>query len=43
LDDDEWDWPTHCRDNLIRTHDYEGISDPEVLAELKRKLAKMCK
>jgi hypothetical protein len=43
LDDDEWDWPAHCRENLIRTDDYEGISDPEVLAELKRKLAKMCK
>lgn len=43
LDDDHENWPSHCIDNYIRTHPTEGISDPQVLALLKRKLAEMCK
>ena len=43
LDDDFMGWPKECLDKHIRTHPYEGISDPEVLAELKTKLAEMCK
>ena len=43
IDDDACDWPMHCRDRLVQTHEHEGISDPAVLAELKLKLREMCK
>jgi HAD domain in Swiss Army Knife RNA repair proteins len=43
LDDNYLGWPATCLDKYIRTHDYEGISDPEVLAELKVKLQALCK
>lgn len=40
LDDDEG-WPTWCASNLVGTDDVLGISAPEVLSELKEKLAAM--
>ncbi|MEO8120132.1 MAG: HAD domain-containing protein [Rhodoferax sp.] len=43
IDDDASDWPMHCRDRLVQTHEHEGISTPAVLAELKLKLREMCK
>ena len=43
LDDDWLQWPKWCLDKYVRTHEHEGISDPAVLAELKMKLAEMCK
>jgi hypothetical protein len=43
LDDSDEGWLPEIRTHFIRTHETEGISDPEVLAELKRKLAEMCK
>ena len=43
LDDDAEGWhPSHLR-HFVQTHQYEGISDPEVLALLKQKLEAMCK
>ena len=41
LDDDYENWPTHCNDHYTRTHPTEGVSDPEVLALLRAKLAEM--
>ena len=43
VDDDYENWPAHCRSNLVLTHAHDGINDPTVLAELKTKLAQMCK
>ncbi len=43
VDDDYLHWPAWCRERLVRTHEHEGISDPAVLAELKQKLAEMCR
>ena len=42
LDDDYLHWPAWCRDKYVRTHEYEGISDPAVQAEFRTKLALMC-
>ena len=42
LDDDYLDWPIWCLDKYVRTHPEKGISEPEVTAELRRKLALMC-
>lgn len=41
LDDDHKDWPRYCLDNYVRTHEHDGISDPDVLNEIKVKLASM--
>ena len=38
LDDVYEGWPTAALPHYVRTHKWEGISDPEVLAELKGKL-----
>ena len=43
LDDDGEGWHSSHLNHLVQTHMYEGISDPEVLANLKQKLAAMCK
>ncbi|MEK6316304.1 hypothetical protein DID96_02665 [Burkholderia sp. Bp8963] len=40
LDDDYLHWPAWCREQLVRTDPLLGISEPHVLAELKRKLEK---
>lgn len=43
LDYDEEGWhPSHLR-HFVQTHQYEGISDPEVLTNFKSKLEAMCK
>ena len=42
LDDDCEGWGVHARHHVL-THQYEGISDPAVLAEFKKKLEAMCK
>lgn len=42
LDDDYLDWPASIVNKYIRTHEHEGISDPAVEADLRRKLALMC-
>ncbi len=42
LDDDMEGWGSSARHHVL-THQYEGISDPEVLALLKTKLEAMCK
>ena len=39
LDDDDELWPEALRANLIKTHPELGISEPNVLAELRVKLA----
>ena len=41
LDDDEVGWPAWCRDHLVRADPKLGISAPDVMAELKSKLAAM--
>ena len=38
IDDDDSDWPTWCREQLVRTDEVLGISAPQVLDELKAKL-----
>ncbi|MBF3971709.1 HAD domain-containing protein [Burkholderia pseudomallei] len=40
LDDDYLHWPAWCREQLVRTDEVLGISAPNVLEELKTKLAK---
>lgn len=42
LDDDFKDWPTWCLNRLVKTNEVDGISDPAVLRDLRRKLASMC-
>lgn len=42
LDDDYLHWPAWCLDKYVRTHEHEGISDPAVEAEFRKKLALMC-
>ena len=41
LDDDYLHWPAWCRDQLVRTDEVLGISEPVVLAELKARLEAM--
>jgi hypothetical protein len=43
LDDNEEGWPPVHAHRHVLTHMYEGISDPDVQAEFKRKLKEMCK
>ncbi|MBB3182275.1 HAD domain-containing protein [Variovorax sp. Sphag1AA] len=38
LDDDDFNCPSWCRENLVHTHHELGISEPSVLAELREKL-----
>jgi hypothetical protein len=38
LDDDGEGWPTESSGHFIRTHETDGISDPQVLAILKERL-----
>jgi len=42
LDDDYLSWPVWCLDKYIRTHEYEGISDPATQAKFAEKLERMC-
>lgn len=42
LDDDWLHWPKWCLDKYVKTHEFAGISDPDVMAEISRKLAVMC-
>lgn len=42
LDDNEEGWPPEHAHRHVHTHMYEGISDPDVQAEFKRKLKEMC-
>jgi hypothetical protein len=39
IDDDETDWPTDCRNNLIRTESCLGISSPVIQVAVRAKLA----
>lgn len=39
LDNDDEAWPHHCRDHLIKTEDHTGLSDSEVQAAVKARLA----
>lgn len=43
LDDNEDGWTEPHSQHWVKTHMYEGISDPEVLATFKQKLQTMCK
>ena len=42
LDDVDEGWPAHALPHFVRTHEQDGISEPEVLAEFQEKLGKMC-
>jgi hypothetical protein len=42
LDDNEEGWPPDHAHRHVLTHMYEGISDPGVQSEFKRKLKEMC-
>lgn len=42
LDDDYHRWPRWCVDNYIRTHAFEGISDPPVQETIRQQLRQMC-
>lgn len=42
LDDDYLHWPASHLEKLIRTHEQEGLSAPDVQAEFRQKLARMC-
>lgn len=39
LDDDAIDWPDWCLDRLVRTHETEGLSHPDVLAVAREAFA----
>jgi hypothetical protein len=39
LDDDYLHWPKWCLDKYVRTHEWAGISEPSVRAEIEEKLA----
>jgi len=43
LDDDGDGWPPECAGHFVKTHDHDGISDPQVLATFTKKLVAMCK
>ena len=43
LDDDSEGWPAEHMARYIKTHEHDGISDPDVQEEFKRKLKEMCK
>lgn len=43
LDDDYLHWPAWCLDKYVRTDKHEGIREPQVLAEFKEKLERMCR
>ena len=43
LDDDDEGWTPECAGHFVKTHDHDGISDPNVLATFTRKLEAMCK
>jgi hypothetical protein len=43
LNDDWLHWPKWCLDKYVKTHEFAGISDPAVRAEISEKLALMCK
>ena len=38
LDDAHEDWPVECLDKFVRTHKYEGLCGPGVLADVREKL-----
>ena len=42
LDDVDEGWPAHALPHFVRTHEQDGISEPEVLAKFQEKLGKMC-
>lgn len=39
IDNDDDAWPAHCRQHLIKTADRFGLSDPEVQAAIRERLA----
>lgn len=43
LDDDAEGWPVEPAGKFVQTHMSEGISDPDVQTEFKRKLKEICK
>jgi hypothetical protein len=43
LDDDAEGWPSEHAARFVLTHMYEGLSEPAVLIEFKRKLKEMCR
>jgi hypothetical protein len=43
LDDDGQGWPAEHAARFIQTHPYEGLSDPSVQYDFRKKLEKMCK
>jgi len=42
LDDVHVGWPEQSLAHYVRTHMHRGLSDPDVLAEFKQKLERMC-
>jgi hypothetical protein len=38
IDNDDVGWPSHCRGNLIKTDDHQGISDPDVQTAIRTRL-----
>jgi hypothetical protein len=43
LDDDGDGWLPESAEHFVKTHDHDGISDPQVLATFRTKLEAMCK
>lgn len=41
LDNDDKDWPDSCRENLIKTQDRLGLSDPAIQAAIRARLASL--
>lgn len=39
IDNDDVGWPDHCRDNLIKTQDHLGLSDPDIQEAIQSRLA----
>ncbi|WP_431476519.1 HAD domain-containing protein [Massilia eburnea] len=39
IDNDDKDWPASCRENLIKTEDRTGLSDPAIQAAICERLA----
>jgi len=40
IDDDEFGWPAWCRDKLVQTEGYCGLSDAAVQERIRQRLAK---
>lgn len=43
LDDDGSEWPEGCLERIVKTHPHEGINDPAVREQFRKKLEELCR